>query len=145
MPIESPMAEPSDAELWHGVEHTVHRVLLPHIDDDWARAAAVQLIGLARYASTRTSGRVERNVSELIGTLDSLADNPIVAGHRRSSDSPVDVFAAVAAVLAAAIGDDSPAGDEIRTTLRPVVTRQLDDELAETGSMIPYFRGQLDD
>jgi len=139
------MPEPSDAELWHGVEHTVHRVLLPHIDDDWARAAAVQLIGLARYASTRTAGRVDRNVAELIGVLDSLADNAIVADHRRASDSPSDVFAAVASVMAAAVDDDGVAGDEIRRTLRPVVTRQLDDELTETSAMIPFFRGQIDD
>ena len=139
------MPEPSDAELWHGVEHTVHRVLLPHISDDWARAAAVQLIGLARYASTRTAGRAERNAAELIDVLDSLASNPIVADHRRASNSPSDVLASVASVMAAAVDDDGAAGDEIRSTLRPVVTRQLDDELAETGTMIPFFRGQIDD
>jgi len=139
------MPEPSDAELWHGVEHTVHRVLLPHIGDDWARAAAVQLIGVARYASTRSAGRVDRNVAELVGVLDSLAGNPIVAAHRPASDSPSDVFTAVGSMLAAAVGDDGAAGDEIRSALRPVVTRQLDDELAETGAMIPFFRGQIDD
>jgi len=139
------MPEPSDAQLWHGVEHTVHRVLLPHIDDEWARAAAVQLIGVARYAMTRTPGRDDRNAVELIGVLDSLSHNPIVAEHTRCSDDTVDVFAAVGGILAAAVGDDGPAGDEIRTTLRPVVTRQLDEELAETGSLIAYFRGQIDD
>jgi hypothetical protein len=139
------MPEPSDAELWHGVEHTVHRVLLPHIGDEWARAAAVQLVGLARYASSRTANRVDRNVEELVGVLDALAGNPIVADHRRSSDSPVEVLAAVASVMAAAVGDDGAAGDEVRRMLRPVLMRQLDDELAETGTMIPYFRGQIDD
>jgi hypothetical protein len=139
------MPEPSDAELWYGVEHTVHRVLLPHIGDEWARAAAVQLVGLARYASSRTANRVDRNVEELVGVLDALAGNPIVADHRRSSDSPVEVLAAVASVMAAAVGDDGAAGDEVRRTLRPVLMRQLDDELAETGTMIPYFRGQIDD
>jgi DNA-directed RNA polymerase len=74
-----------------------------------------------------------------------LADNPIVADHRRASDSPSDVFAAVASVMAAAVDDDGVAGDEIRRTLRPVVTRQLDDELTETSAMIPFFRGQIDD
>lgn len=139
------MPEPSDAELWHGVEHTVHRVLLPHIDDEWARAAAVQLIGVARYAASRTPGRDERDTAELVHVLDALARNPLVAEHSRSSDAPHDVFAAVGAILAAAVADDGAAGDEVRSVLRPVVTRQLDDELAETGSMIPYFRGQIDD
>ena len=48
-------------------------------------------------------------------------------------------------MMAAAVGDDGAAGDEIRSALRPVVTRQLDDELAETSAMIPFFRGQIDD
>jgi len=139
------VAEPSDAALWHGVEHTVHRVLLPHISDEWARAAAVQLIGLARYAAARSPGRIDNDVAELIVALDSVAANPIVAANQRTSDTPGDVLAAVGQVLAAAVGDDSAAADQIRRVLRPVVLRQLDDELAQTSPMIPYFRGHIDD
>ena len=138
------MAEPTDDQLWHGVEHTVRRVLLPAIDDEWARAAAIQLIGLARYAATRPDGRVEANAAELAGVLTALAANPIVAGVPRASESPTDVLAAVGAALAAAVDDDGPDGDEIRSVLRPVVARQLDDELAVTAPLVPYFRGQVD-
>ena len=138
------MAEPTDDQLWRGVEHTVHRVLLPAIADEWARAAAIQLIGLARYAATRPEGRVEDNAAALAEVLAALAANPIVAGTPRASESVTDVFAAVGAVLASAVGDDGPDGDEIRAVLRPVVARQLDDELAVTAPLVPYFRGHVD-
>jgi hypothetical protein len=138
------VAEPTDVELWRGVEHTVRHVLLPAIDDDWARAAAVQLIGLARYAATRPAGRNEANAAELADALAALGANPIVARTVRASSGVGDVFGAVGAVLAAAVGDDGPGGDEVRRVLRPIVTRQLDDELAVTGALIGYFRGHVD-
>src|SRR5262245_5010217 len=45
----------SDAEIHRAVAATVFDVLLPAIpaDAEWARAAAVQLVGLARYAAQR--------------------------------------------------------------------------------------------
>jgi hypothetical protein len=144
-PNEWHVAEPSDFQLWRGFELTVRNVLLPAIDDEWARAAAIQLVGLARYAAIRSHGRVEANTAELAGVLAELAGNPIVARHPTTSDSAADVLAAVGAVLAAAVDDDGPDGDEIRAVLRTIVTRQLDDELAVTAPLIPYFRGQVDD
>lgn len=143
------MAEPTDDELWRGVAHTVQHVLLPAIDDEWARAAAIQLVGLARYAATRPTGRADANAAELAGVLAALAGNPIVAaaappaGEQRPESTSV-ILGATGAVLAAAVDDDGPAGDEIRTVLRAVVARQLDDELAVTATLVPYFRGQLD-
>lgn len=138
------MAEPTDEQLWHGVAHTVQHVLLPVIDDEWARAAAIQLVGLARYAATRSTGRAEMNAAELAAVLAGLAGNPIVAATAPESSSPADVFAATGAALAAAVHDDGPDGDEIRAVLRSVVVRQLADELAVTAPLVPYFRGQLD-
>ena len=138
------MAEPTDQQLWRGVENTVHRVLLPAIDDEWARAAAIQLVGLARYAMIRPGRRIDANATELAVVLTALSANPIVAGIVRATDSPTDVFTAVGAALAAAVVDDGPAGDEVRAVLRPVVARQLDDELAATAPLVPFFRGHLD-
>ena len=134
------MAEPTDAQLWRGVEHTVRNVLLPVIDDEWARAAAIQLVGLVRYAATRPSGRRQADAAELGKVLATLADNPIVVAA-----AAADVWATAGAALAGAVDDDGPGGDEIRAVLRPVVVRQLDDELAATAPLIPYFRGHLDD
>ena len=138
------MAEPTDEQLWRSVEHTLRHVLLPVIDDEWARAAAVQLIGLARYGATRPVLRVEANAAALVEVLTALAANPIVARRPLPSASPADVVATAGAVLADAVYDDGPAGDEVRAVLRPIVVRQLDDELAVTGPLVPYFRGQID-
>ena len=134
------MAEPTDEQLWRGVEHTVRQVLLPAIEDEWARAAAIQLVGLARYAAARPLGIAQANAAELGEVLAALVANPIVA-----AGSTADAAAAAGAALAAAVDDDGPDGDEIRSVLRPVVLRQLADELAVTALLVPYFRGQIDD
>ena len=139
--------QPTAAELWRGVEATVRDVLLPALSDDWARAAAVQLVGLARYAQRRPADPTGDRAAEVAAVLDRLGHNPLVAAHWRSDDSVAvaDVLAAAGAVLAAAVGDDGPDGDEVRAVLRPVLVRQLDDELAVTGPLVAAFRGQLDE
>ena len=140
------MAEPSDAEMWRSVEATVRTVLLPSIADDWARVIAVQLVGMARYAATRPVDPTPERVVELTGVLDQLAGNAIVAAHWPPlSAEPADVLAATSAVLADAVSRDDGAGDEVRTELRPVVSRHLDEDLAVTGMLMPYFRGHLPD
>ena len=48
-------------------------------------------------------------------------------------------------MLAGAVARDDAAGDEVRAQLRPVVRRHLDEDLAVTGMLMPYFRGQLPD
>jgi hypothetical protein len=138
------MAELSDDELWRSVEHTIEHVLLPAIDasDEWARSAAVQLIGLARYGRTRAV--IPDDPAELIAVLHRLSSNPLVNQNWRSIRTAADLEATLGAVLAAAVHDDTPAGDEIRTELRPLVIARLDADLAATQGLIPYFRGQLD-
>jgi hypothetical protein len=54
-------------------------------------------------------------------------------------------MAAAGAALAAAVGRDDAAADEVRAVLRAVVVRHLDDELAVTGPLVQAFRGQLDE
>jgi hypothetical protein len=145
-PRDSAVAEPNENELWRAVEQTVHNVLLPSITDDWPRVAAIQLIGLARYAATRPEDRTPARTAELAHALDGLAGNPIVAENWRGEDRTVAVVMRVAGdVLAAAIDRTDDEADEIRRVLRPIVLRHLDDDLAVTEPMLPYFRGQLPD
>ena len=140
------MSEPSDAEMWRSVEATVRNVLLPSISDEWARVITVQLIGMARYATTRPSDPTSTRVVALAETLDRLAGNSVVAAHWPSqSTEPRAVLAAVSAVLADAVSRDDEAGDEVRAGLRTIVSRHLDEDLAVTGMLMPYFRGQLPD
>ena len=137
----------SDAELWRGVETTVRNVLLPAITDEWARAAAVQLVGVARYAERRPADPIGERLAELRTVLARLDANPLVAANRPDAgdESAHGVLAAVGRVLAAAVDDDGPAGDEVRAVLRPVVVRHLDEELLVTAPLVHAFRGQLDE
>lgn len=137
------MADFTDAELWRSVEHTVRNVLLPAIDadDEWACAAAIQLIGLARHAATLTRPAV--GVHDLMAVLEQLAPNPLVAAHWSGTLDPHEVEAAVGAILAAAVDDDGDDGEQIRIRLRPVVVDRLDADLAATAGLMPYFRGQI--
>jgi hypothetical protein len=138
------VAEPTEAELWRSVEVTVRDVLLPAISDEWARTAAVQLVGLARYAASRPADRTTERARELTAALDALAGNRLVDAHWRAGAGG-DPFVAAGRVLAAAVVlDHDPAADQVRAVLRPVVTRHLDDELAVTGGLVPAFRGRLD-
>jgi hypothetical protein len=138
--------EPSETEMWRSVETTVRDVLLPAIDDDWARVIAVQLVGMARFAAIRPADPMPARVVELGAVLDKLAGNPLVAPHWPApSTENSAVLTAVSAVLAAAVARDDAAADEVRAELRPVVRRHLDEDLAVTGMLMPYFRGQLPD
>jgi hypothetical protein len=71
--------------------------------------------------------------------------NEIVAAVWAGDRSPPAVMAAAGAALAAAVGRDDAAADEVRAVLRAVVVRHLDDELAVTGPLVQAFRGQLDE
>ena len=51
---------------------------------------------------------------------------------------------AAGAVLAAAVGRDDRPRTRRASVLRPVLVRQLDDELAETAPLVDAFRGKLD-
>ena len=135
----------SDDELWRGVEATVRDVLLPALTDDWARAAAVQLVGVIRYARRRPADPLDARVDELRAVLHDLGDNPLVVANPLRAGDAADVFAVVGRILAAAVADDGLHADEVRRVLRPVVVRQLDDELEVTGPLVAAFRGQLDE
>jgi hypothetical protein len=135
----------SDDELWRGVEATVRDLLLPALTDDWARAAAAQLVGVVRYARRRPADPLAARVDELRATLASLDANPLVAANPLATGDAADVLSVVGRILAAAVLDDGPHSAQVREVLRPVVVRQLDEELAITGPLVAAFRGQLDD
>ncbi len=136
----------SDREILRSVEETVLRVLLPSLRDDagWARAVAIQLAGLARYAAQRPSDATAERVEEITAVLGELTGNEIVAGVWSGATAQRVVMEAAGAALAAAVGRDDEAADELRRRLRPVLIRQLDDELADTSMLVDAFRGKLD-
>lgn len=133
-----------DAELWHCVDATLTDVILPALptDEAWARAAAVQLIGLVRYAARRPADATADRTRELARALRQLATNELVDWDGAVTEWSVNT--AVGRALAAAVGRDDAAADAVRSVLRPVAIRQLDDELAITGPLVDAFRGKLD-
>jgi len=136
----------SDREILRCVESSVRTLLIPAIpaDEEWARAAAVQLVGLVRYAMSRGPDQTAARVSEIAAVLHSLSGNEIVAAVWRGDSSQPSVMAAAGAALAAAVGRDDHAAQEVRAVLRPVLVRQLDDELGATAPLVDAFRGRLD-
>jgi hypothetical protein len=136
----------TDAEIHGAVAATVYDVLLPALRDDaeWARTAAIQLVGLARYAAERGPDQTAARVAELAGVLSALAGNELVAAAWAGDRSQRGVMAAAGAVLAAAVVREGRAANEARAAIRTVLVRQLDDELAETASLVDAFRGKLD-
>ena len=72
----------TDREILRSVEDTVLRVLLPSLRDDagWARAVAIQLAGLARYAAQRPADATAERVDEIAAVLGGLTRNEIVSG-----------------------------------------------------------------
>lgn len=136
----------SDAEIHRAVAATLRDVLLPALPEDaaWARAAAIQLVGLTRYASQRGPDRTAARVAELAALLNSLTGNELVAAAWDGDPSQRAVMGAVGAVLAAAVARDDGASRAAVDALRPTVVRHLDDELAETAQLVDAFRGRLD-
>ncbi len=115
---------PTEDQLWWSVRETVRSVLLAHLADPWARVAAVQLVGLADFARAR--GGIDPWVSrlqELRALLDLAAETP-----------PGEVLTAASAALL---------DPRQRPKVRPVLIRQLDDDMATTEIMLGAFRGIL--
>jgi hypothetical protein len=137
----------TDAEIHRSVYETLLRVLLPAIPNEaeWARATAVQLAGLVGYAARRDADRTDERITELGELLDSLSGNSIVAAAWDGGRSQRSVMAAAGSALAAAVGRGDAAATEVRSVLRPVIVRQLDDELSQTAPLVDAFRGKLDD
>ena len=87
------------AELWRCVDETVLNVLLPALrpDEEWARAVAVQLVGLARYAAGRADDEGDARAAELAATLDTLAGNELVDACWTTGD-PADTACCLASI-----------------------------------------------
>ena len=136
----------TDVEIHRAVAATVRDVLLPALRDDadWARAAAIQLVGLTSYAARRSADQTTARVAELADVLTALGDNDLVRAAWDGDRSQLAVMRAAGAVLAVAVGRADAAADEARAAIRPVLVRQLDDELSETAPLVDAFRGKLD-
>lgn len=143
--MSGPGSRPTDAELWAAVEVTLRDVILPDLEDEWARASAVQLIGLATYAQRRGPDSTAVRDAELAEALERLAasGNEIVLAAWPDPEGSATV-AASRCLAEAAVRDDGAAA-AVRAELRTLIVRQLDDDLDETGPLLDFFRGRMPD
>lgn len=132
---------PSDDALWASVESTLREVVLGAVSDPFARLAVVQLIGLARYASTRGVDPVDDRREALGRALDGLGANAIAARHWPGPDA----FIASSSALVDAVGRDDAAATEIRTVVRTLLVEHLDADLTDNNVLLGAFRGQVPD
>ena len=149
------MTNPSDRAIHRATAATLRDIVLPAVDDDWARRSVIQLIALAELAGRRDDPHTvgEHRRAELRAALDRLAGNPLVpwppaggtAAAGNAPDTEETVVDACGRALAAAVADDGPDADAVRAGLRPLLLAHLDDDLAVTASLEGPFRGRLDD
>ena len=126
---------PSDEAIAACVAPTL-RVLHASPDGEWFRGVLAQLIGVVEYGRDRGPDRTGERRAALAAALDGLAGNDLVP----AAGSPE---ARASAALAAAVGRDDAAADAVRAAVRPVLVRELDDELAETMPLMDGFRGRV--
>jgi hypothetical protein len=151
------LGRPSDDALWASVVATLRDVVIPAVDDDHARLAAIGLVGLAGYARRRGSDPTSIRVDELADALDALAANPVVAPHwqagaARDRGAVMVASSAVLVDAVAAVDADDADDDErclaakaARDALRPLLLGYLDEDLAGDVGMLDAFRGKLPD
>ena len=139
------IGRPSDDTLWRSVEDTLRTVVLPAVDDEFARSAVIQLVGMVRYARERGDDPSEARIRALSVALDELA----AAGHLRSSwprdaaPHPKAVYEVAAAELAAVVARTDSASAAVRQKLRPLLVADLDADLAGNAVLLDAFRGKL--
>ncbi|MBT4492120.1 MAG: hypothetical protein HOC70_02680 [Gammaproteobacteria bacterium] len=140
---------PTDNDLWHCMSETMRSVILPTIDDPWAKIALIRLIGLAEYAPRRGDDPTKQRTRDLAGCVDALVAKFKPLQQTLPADWPGEGATTVldfcSKLLTDAVGDDSAQSQAVRDELKPLLLRQLDEELAVTSPLIVSFAGGLNE
>jgi hypothetical protein len=108
--------------MWASVAETLRTTVLPHVTDPEARAATIQLIGMAIYAGRRGNNPQRRRLDELSLALGASAGQ--------------DVLRSCSAIL----------GDPYHRAhghIREILESQLDEDLESEGVLLKALGGQL--
>lgn len=130
----------TDRAILSCVSSTLREFVLRGDGSAHARTAVTQLTGLVDYAARREPDRTSDRNEQLTQALEGLAGNEILSGVW-----PGEPHEAAARALAACVGRDDLEAEAVRSALRPLLVRQLDDELAATAPLLDAFRGRLRD
>jgi len=140
---------PTDNDLWHCMSETMRSVILPSLDDPWARVALIRLIGLAEYAPRRGDDPTEQRTRDLTDCVDGLAAKFEPLRQSLPANWPGEGASAsmdvCAKLLTDAVGDDSAQSQAVREELKPLLLRQLDEDLAATSPLFMSFAGVLNE
>lgn len=130
---------PTQEELIEGAIRTIEEIFLPEMQTSWARASAIQLVGLLRYTLARQASDLgERQDAELLDCLRGLPPNAVtsVLTHRPAREA---MLAAAGELLARSVGAGDGLALAVRTELRPLLTRHTAEDLAEAGPLLQGF------
>lgn len=140
---------PTDDQLWLCMSETMRSVILPSLEDPWARVALIRLIGLAEYAPKRGSDPTARRIAELIACIDQLSVR--FAGIREQlpdnwpEPDATSVLRFSGQLLAGTIADTSEQSSAIQADLKTLLLAQLDDDLSASTPLIMSFGGELNE
>ncbi|MBT4518877.1 MAG: hypothetical protein HOC23_02630 [Halieaceae bacterium] len=140
---------PTDEHLWQCMSETMRKVVLPSLEDPFARVTLIRLIGLAEYAPARGNDPTERRISEVVTCIDQLAARfPAIQQQLPTQWPQMDacvVYELCGQLLAGAVGDNSEQAQQIRAELKPLILAQLDEDLSVSSPLIASFGGQLNE
>ena len=143
------MRLPTDDQLWQCMSETMRSVILPCLEDPFARVAMIRLIGLAEYAPVRGEDPTGRRTSELVACIDGLANRYPGVREQLPEDwpavEPTLVLDLCSHLLVEGVGDSGEQAESMRTELKTLLLAHLDEDLAATGPLIVSFGGGLNE
>ena len=136
---------PTPSQLLQSAIRTIEEVLMPELRTQWARSSAMGLVGQLGYALAREErDSLAAQDAELEGCLEGLlAEFPelrkLSSEIEPSGDASWDLRERVGRLLVFALDGQAPAAAAVRARLRPLLTAQALQDLAETGPMLEAF------
>ena len=136
---------PTLSQLLQSAIRTIEEVLMPELETQWARSSAMGLVGQLRYALAREEcDSLAAQDAELKGCLEGLlAEFPelreLSSVIEPSGEASRDLRERASRLLIFALDNQAPAAAAVRARLRPLLTAQVLQDLAETGPMLQAF------
>jgi hypothetical protein len=133
---------PTPSQLLQSAIRTIEEVLMPELQTQWARSSAMGLVGQLRYALARGEGdSLAAQDAELEGCLEALLGEfpelrELSSAIEPSGNASWDLRERVSRLLVFALDNQAPAAAAVRARLRPLLTAQVLQDLAETGPML---------
>lgn len=124
----------TDAAALASIAETLRNQIVPALEDQWTRTAAIQLAALADLLRTRPADPADSRRQQLATLLAEL-------GEPVDSDTPYPEVLNACATAMGIWADEDPR----RARLRSVLMAHLDEDLAVNMALMPAFRGLLPD